>query len=325
MKSKEEIDFEKLVLTLSRNKLVSHNMVRKVSKAKLEALCKSMQIEVLGHLKPDYIEALQRWAQASKRSPATIESQTSYNDLEEFHRLSNVVEAMDDLALHQRASGDLVRERNKTEVGDSGSRLNQIYTSGLQLVPLGNAALSNVARGHQLAGSAIPITSFVASYASLAQSEHNPMDHHTNSYLPSYSSSGLTSSPADREYQSSDRPPILEVSYIDSEATSNVKNSLTSDSNKRRRLDTLPEVDKPGATASNQCGGSAKTKEKNLDKELYNSPTNWRHLRQEVCPLEPNGDLNLDALNIMFGFAEGISSRVIHPKTRRPVFMADGK
>ncbi|KLO04709.1 hypothetical protein SCHPADRAFT_896819 [Schizopora paradoxa] len=333
MSSKEEINLEKPLSALSRNKLVSKNMVKNVRLTKLQALCKSMQIEVLGQLKPDYVDALQRW--------------TSTENDDEFRRLSNVVEAMDNMALRQRASEDLVTGRKKSEIGHSESHQNQVYISGLQLAPLGNVALSNVAMGHQLAGSAIPTTSFAASYASLAQSGQN---HNISSYLPSFSSPGLTSSPAnaridtqllpfhlpDRGYQSSDRTSILEVSPIDGEVILNDKNTrnvVALSTNKRRRLNTLPEVNKPSAVASNRPGETGKAKEKNPDKEkpktiyvrLYNSPTNWRHLRQEVCPLEPYGGLNLDALNIMFGFPEGISSRVIHPKTRRPVFMADGQ
>ncbi|KLO03864.1 hypothetical protein SCHPADRAFT_948238 [Schizopora paradoxa] len=53
---------------------------------------------------------------------------------------------------------------------------------------------------------------------------------------------------------------------------------------------------------------------------LYEKPKDWRHTQESLCLLESNGDLDLASLNNIFRLPLNVSCRVIHPKTRRPIF-----
>ncbi|KLO03993.1 hypothetical protein SCHPADRAFT_897385, partial [Schizopora paradoxa] len=339
------------IAALNSDKLISKWLLGKVHKHRLVTICKEKSLQLAPESKKqkdDYVDVIRYWHEneIARRNPGAkksyvqvlppIESRsqaphrnTAFHDecagtassesrteaqgrsasasLDELDILSRMLNAMD----LESESSRKENQRNYAEDSSTTNRTN--HPSDLSIAPVIQPSLlaelrfpgPTVTRPSQ-----IPSTSFAASYETQALQ--------SNLYFQNSSPTNLYGTIMTPAYS------ILSETGGISEAEKRRKLEATSSNSRHyvsiRHLETTSSstFDPKSSTSVQQKESTNNASEVVI--RLYTKPDGWRHIQQSTCALELNGDLILSNLNKSLDIPDEALCKVIHPKTRRPIY-----
>ncbi|KLO04496.1 hypothetical protein SCHPADRAFT_752609 [Schizopora paradoxa] len=314
MATKNSEAYDRAIVALGKNKLISKSLLRLVAKTVLEEFCAQNNLEVGGKkLKDDCIDAIRNW-HAKLISDRTAHIPSNFLPSVHFPQARSG---------HEQLVGSYRQNDNAPPTLASTSILPQTvgYSTSADDSELGRLcgmlAAIELDESTRLPESHPNVDGAVTNEGDLVPllpGFFPPGDARMGFYFPHANSSPLTSFAASYQAQASQTSHYT-MPTMASQAFSNA-NSRTHLPGSEVQPIGLNEAEEYSGHPTAPDNSKDKTKDKSntgpreIEARLYEKPKDWRYLKVSNCILEPNGDLIVTHLDDIFGLPDHLTCRV---------------